>query len=125
MFVAYTGGLQINTCLDVTPPEKDVRRSERQAAQNRFQDLEQSIGVGSVGVHDGVASSELVSVDFPDACFLCRCLHRLLSFVNLLALVGIAETVTGKPEVCDDSMLLIPAVRGSGCLHAAHTVIEV
>lgn len=100
-------------------------RPERQTAQSRLQDLEQSIGIGSVGVHDGFAFSELVPVDLPDACPLGRCLHRLFSFVDLLALVAIAETVTGKPEVRDDGMLLIPAVRGNGCLHAGHPLIEV
>lgn len=102
-----------------------MRRPERQTAQSRLQDLEQSIGIRSVGIHDGFASSELVPVNLPDACLLGRCLHRLFSFVDLLTLVDLAETITGKPEVCDDGMLLIPAVRGNRCLHAGHAVTEV
>lgn len=120
-----SAGLQIHTCFIVAPPEKDVRWPERQTAQSRLQDLEQSIGIGSVGVHDGFASSELVPVDLPDASLLGRCIHHLLSVVDPLALVGVAEAVTGKLEVCDDSVLLVSAFRGNGCLHAGHTVIEV
>ncbi|MEU6496886.1 ISAs1 family transposase [Streptomyces sp. NPDC046984] len=68
---------------------------------------------------------ELVPVDLPDASFLGRCFHHLLGLVDPLALVGIAEAVTGRPEVCDDGVFLIPAVSGNGCLHAGHPVIRV
>ncbi|MEU9874998.1 hypothetical protein [Streptomyces phaeochromogenes] len=91
----YPTELEIDTCFVVTSSEKDVCRPERRSAQSRLQDLEQSIGIGSVGIHDGFASSELVPVDLPDACLLGRCLHHLFSFVDLLALVDLAETVTG------------------------------
>lgn len=120
-----SAGLQIHSRLVVTPPETDVRRPERQTAQGRLQDLEQSIGIGSVGVHDGFAASELVSVDLPDAGLRGRCLHHLLSFIDSLALVDIAEAVTAEPEVGDDRVLLIPAVRGNGCIHASQTLIRV
>lgn len=117
--------LQIHSRLVAAPPETDVRRPERQTAQSRLQDLEQSIGIGSVGVHDGFAASELVSVDLPDACPRGRCLHHLLSFKDSLALVDIAESVTAEPEVGDDRVLLVPAVRGNGCVHAGQTLIGV
>lgn len=102
-----------------------MRRPERQTAQSGLQDLEQGIGVGAVGVHDGFASSELVPVDLPDACLLGLRLHSLLGLVDLFALIGVAEAVTRKPEVRDDGVLIIRAVGGSGCLHAGHSGIRV
>lgn len=50
--------------------------------------------------HHGLASSELVAVDLPGTSVLDRCRHRLLSFANQLALVGLAEAVAfARPAV--------------------------
>ncbi|MER5916324.1 DUF6233 domain-containing protein [Streptomyces sp. NPDC001982] len=59
-------GLQVNTGLDVAPSENDMRRPERQTAQSRLHDLEESLCVRAIGIEHDFAASELVAVDLPD-----------------------------------------------------------
>lgn len=91
--------------IDGAVAQDDVRRPERQVAQDGCHDSEECVGVRSEGVEDYLASSVLVSVELANAGMVDRVGQQGLGLVDDLPLAGLAEAVVGQSTASNDGML--------------------